>query len=348
MSKSQAHLTNHLHFVTCQLRLADIVKERKIQTGALLSFTCEPMFMKRHMFLGPVVLNPRRVVLLTAHHRHERDNQDEGTQCFALVAGNQLLPNLTISTQFFQELLRAGATASQIHVACLPCTCARADFHELQVHAKSAKSSHPIITPEGPRTKKSQFKLPFGLKNRRTEKSNIQERSKHVLSTLQRLKAHHKSHKKSTQTPETTTPASTTVVAPDDSGAEACAGSTSSSSSSDSEPEPIHLPDEVEKERQTIKTEAKQATYFQKEIGFIDVGNAPILKQGSKRAPAQCLHCERLRRAAGINGGTVRLAYHWHPKSPSRWIHIACCYDFICNELASHSQYPELKSAILD
>ena len=135
------------------------MKLKKLRAGALLSLSSHAACI--YVFLGPMLSNPKIVVLAVARHLQSRDS--ETTTCFGLCSPNIALPQFCVASALFLKLLDADPMAP-ITVAQRSYTCARADFHMLIVHARGVtQPAQPLWRERKVHTGAKKAQLPFGL-----------------------------------------------------------------------------------------------------------------------------------------------------------------------------------------
>lgn len=311
-----------------------MIQQQNIRPGSLLALTTPSEEQPYLVFLAPVVCNPRKVVLALANHKPEEDT--DSTKCYSFMGGNRLLPHFRLSTAVFKDLLANGMAT--VSVAQVPYVCKKSDFHKFQVHACDPGPAHPLEKEASTRLKRP-VQLPFGFKLARRARLQPSKKSSNPCKTskqTQQSKVHEilsgaaaSSHgaRKTGATPVSSSSSGDSdgdgdghgdCVDSDDHGDDAAAN------------DDTELPSELAAENQTVNRSLKRSTYFSKEIGFTE-----IAIQG--RHKALCLHCEQR-----IQPGSFRLAFHFHLKSPSRWIHAACVMDLLRSKLASHPELGEV------
>jgi hypothetical protein len=138
-----------------------------------------------------------------------------------------------------------------------------------------------------------------------------------------------------------------------DSGSTTSSSSSTSSSDSDAGPEEqgiattiepttvdaVHEADAVEgltaeREEEDIAAQhlgplPPPKTFFSAEIGFSEADLSPM-RPGRL---ASCYCCSQ-----PVQKGTIRFAYHFHPKRPSRWFHAECVLRFVASDVTRKEQ----------
>ena len=303
--------------------------------GTLIAVVSTSEPSPRFVFLGPVATYPRTVVFCLAYHVQSEDT--ETTTCFSALAPNSVLPHFKTSLSIFRDMLCAETDI--IKIAQVAYYCTRADFHKLQVHARSPGEFVALDKFCVP-SKKSDLKMPFGFKLQRrarapkTSTGADKASSSHRTSShqdKQPIKAAAKELVESAQQMNRSRHAVVPSVYDITSGSDTGSSSTSSDDANDDFTDNTELPPDRATENKAVNKSIRRAAYFSKEIGFSEIGI-------QTRYKAKCYYCQLLGKSELdllIPKDSVRIAFHHDERSPSRWLHASCASPMMQHTLAS-------------